>query len=91
MSMALTPDIEADIRRWLGSGRYPDADAVVRAALRAQREHDEARPATVRDLVVAGCESGPGEVLTDELRDEIAREADEAGRLGLKIRREVQP
>lgn len=64
---------------------------MVRAALRAQRAHDEAQHANARELVLAGFESGPGEELTDELWDEIAREAVEAGRLGLSIRREARP
>ena len=90
MEEALKPETIAEIQRWINSGRYPDANGIVRAARRAQREQDEAQHSKVRDLVLAGLASGPGEELTDELWEENARFADVADRLGLPIRREVQ-
>lgn len=91
MSVTLTPQTEAEIRRLVDSGRYPDADAVVQTALQALKEQDEARLAKLRELVLAGFASGDGGDLTPEFWDEIAREAEEADRLGLPIRDEVQP
>jgi hypothetical protein len=42
-------------------------------------------------LILVGLGSGPGVELTPEVWAEIEREADEADRLGLPIRDEVQP
>ncbi|HEY7035647.1 MAG TPA: type II toxin-antitoxin system ParD family antitoxin [Thermomicrobiales bacterium] len=91
MSVTLTPRTEAEIRRWLETGRYADADAVVHTALAALEAQEQEKHQRLRALVLAGHNSGPGEESTDELWEEIAREADEADRLGLPIRREVQP
>lgn len=91
MSMTLTPEVEAQIRHWIDGERYPNADAVVLKALQALAAQEQARLLRVRELVLAGHNSAPGEELTDQLWEEIAREADEADRLGLPIRDEVQP
>jgi putative addiction module CopG family antidote len=91
MSVTLTPQTEEEIRSWIESGRYPNADAVIQTALQALKDREEARVHKLRELVLTGHNSGPGEELTPELWEEIAREADEADRLGLPIRREVQP
>ena len=91
MSVTLTPKVEAQIRHWIENGRYPDADSVVARALEALEAQEQARFHKLRELVLAGHNSGPGEELSDELWEEISREADEADRLGLPIRREVQP
>jgi len=91
MSVTLTPEVEEQIRHWIDGERYPNAEAVVLKALQALEEQEQARFLKLRELVLAGHNSGPREELTDELWEEIAREADEADRLGLPIRREVQP
>ncbi|MEA2526571.1 MAG: Bacterial antitoxin of ParD toxin-antitoxin type system [Thermomicrobiales bacterium] len=91
MSVTLTPRTEAEIRRWIDTGRYADADAVIHKALEALEVQEQERFLKLRELVLAGHNSGPGEELTDELWEEIAREADEADCLGLPIRRDVQP
>lgn len=91
MSVTLSPRIEQQVRDWIDGERYPNADAVIEQALEALEERERARFLKLRELVLAGHNSGPGQELTDELWEEMAREADEADRLGLPIRREVQP
>lgn len=91
MTVTLTPELEERIRHWIETGRYPDAGAVIDKALQALEDQEHARFLRLRELVLAGHNSGPGEELTDELWDRLEREADEADRLGVPIRREVQP
>jgi antitoxin ParD1/3/4 len=82
MSVTLTPQTEEEIRSWIESGRYPDADAVIQTALQALKDQEEAKLLKLRELVRAGFESGPGVELTDELWEEMEREVDEAYRRG---------
>jgi putative addiction module CopG family antidote len=91
MSLTLTPEVEEQIRHWIETGRYPDADAVVLQALQALEVQEQARFLKTRELVLAGLNRREGVELTPEVWEEIAREADEADRLGLPIRDEVQP
>ena len=91
MSITLTPEVEAQIRDRIESGQYQDAEAVIVKALAALKAQEQARFLKTRELVLAGHNSGPGVELTDEVWAEIEREADEADRLGLPIRDEVQP
>jgi putative addiction module CopG family antidote len=91
MSVTVTPETEEQIRHWIDTGRYPDADAVIHRALAALEAQEHARFLKTRDLILAGLNSGPGVELTPEVWEEIEREADEADRLGLPIRDEVQP
>ena len=89
--MILTPQVEKQIRHWIERGPYPDAETVIQKALEALADQEQARFLETRELVRAGFESGDGGELTPALWQEIAREADEADRQGLPIRREVQP
>ncbi len=91
MSVTLTPRLEERIRHWIENGRYPDAEAVIDKALEALEDQEQAQFVRLRELVLAGFASGDGGEFTPETWEEIAREADEADRLGLPIRREVQP
>jgi putative addiction module CopG family antidote len=91
MSVMLTSDIEERIQSWIDTGGYPDASAVILDALAALEEQEHAAQNRERELVLAGFASGDGGEFTAETWAEIAREADEADRLGLPIRREVQP
>jgi putative addiction module CopG family antidote len=91
MGVTLPPRLEERVQHWIDNGRYPNAEAVIDKALEALEHEEHAQFLKLRELVLAGHNSGPGEELTDELWEEIAREADEADRLGLPIRREVQP
>ena len=40
MSMELSPEVEARIQKWVDSGRYSDANAVVGEAMRLLIEHE---------------------------------------------------
>ena len=91
MGITLSPHVEQQVRRWIERGPYPDADAVIEQALQALAAQEQTRLRELRELVRAGFESGDGGELTPALWDAIAREADEADRQGLPIRREVQP
>ena len=82
MTVTLPPEVEAQIRNWIESGQYPDADAVPSDALRLSEEREYERFLRVRELVRAGFESGEAVELTPELMDEIEREAEEAFRRG---------
>ena len=77
MSVILNPEAEEKIRYWIDSGRYPDASAVILEALDALEAQEQARFLRLRELVLAGFNSGPGEELTDELWDRLEREAEE--------------
>ena len=41
MSVDLTPEVEAKIRKWVESGRYSDANVVVGEAMRLLIEHEQ--------------------------------------------------
>lgn len=91
MSIALNPKTEERIKQMVDSGRFQDADAVVVGALQALEAQERTRFESTRALILAGLNSGEGVVMTDEEWEKIEREADEADRLGLPIRDEVQP
>jgi antitoxin ParD1/3/4 len=80
MSVTLTPQTEDQIRHWVDTGSYPDADAVIRDALRLlEQQHD--RLESLRAKIQIGLDQldrGEGIPLTPELLDEIDREVDEA-------------
>lgn len=84
MSLILTPQTEAEVRHWVESGQYPDADTVIHQALQALKDREEARFLQLRELVLAGHNSGKGEELTPELWDRLEREAEEAYQRGEK-------
>jgi putative addiction module CopG family antidote len=91
MSVILTPKVEERLQFWIETGQFPDADAVILKALEALEEREQERFLKTKALILAGLNSGPGVELTPEVWEEIEREADEADRLGLPIRREVRP
>jgi antitoxin ParD1/3/4 len=62
MSVALTPEMAAAVRRAVASGEYASASEVVREALRLWRAHQAAREYEVEELRRMwreGLESGP--------------------------------
>jgi antitoxin ParD1/3/4 len=74
MSVSLTPDLEAMIRERVASGRYNDADEVVREALRLLQERDQIDH--LRSLLaVAQAEADRGELIevTPEFWEEMDR------------------
>jgi len=77
MSVTLTVELEARIRYWIETGRYPDAEAVVEKALDVLEAQEQERFLKLREMVLAGFNSGPGEELTEELWDEIERSSEE--------------
>lgn len=81
MNVSLTPQLEAMVREQVASGRYNNASEVVRDALR-QLEQREAQLQRLRVLIQEGEDSGEPIELTDELWDEIDREADEIAARG---------
>jgi putative addiction module CopG family antidote len=64
MAVTLTPKIEEQIRQWIDSGRYPDADAVTLKALEALGAQEQARFLETRGLILAGFASGNYRELT---------------------------
>ncbi len=91
MTIVLTPEVEAQIRGRIESGRYPDAEAVIVKALAALEAEEQARFLKTRELVLAGFNSGPGEELTEELWDRLEQEAEEAYQRGEKPSPHVCP
>ena len=77
MSVTLTLQLEERIQHWIETGRYPDAEAVVEKALEALEEQEQGRFLKLRELVLAGFESGDAVELTDELWDEMERSSEE--------------
>ena len=77
MSVTLTVELEERIQHWIETGRYPDAEAVVEKALEALEEQEQGRFLKLRELVLAGFESGDAVELTDELWDEMERSSEE--------------
>ncbi len=77
MSVTLTPQAEQHIRDLVERGDYPDAAAVIERALEALKDQEEAKFLKLRELVLAGHNSGPGVELTDELWDEMERRSEE--------------
>jgi antitoxin ParD1/3/4 len=83
MTVTLSPELEASIRQKVDAGHYQDADAVVRAALRALEAHE--RLEALRASLVEGneqIERGEGIPWTPELMDRLGREAAELVRRG---------
>lgn len=93
MNVSLTPQLEAMIRVKVETGRYRNADAVVREALR-QLEEREQRLDELRTALAIGEEQVTrGEVVewTPELAAEIWREAKEAAKAGQTPKADVLP
>lgn len=93
MSVTLSPRLEAQIQRWVDSGQYEDADAVMQDALELLEEHRE-QFETLRMKIQEGLdEADRGEVdeWTPELRERLRREAYEMYRRGEQPDPEVCP
>ncbi|MGI8477498.1 MAG: ribbon-helix-helix domain-containing protein [Thermomicrobiales bacterium] len=92
MSIQLTPQSEALIRRTVAGGRYASVDEALDAAVLLLDAHD--RHARLKAAIAEGIaqiDRGEGVELTPELWAEIEREADEAERLGEPIDPDVCP
>jgi putative addiction module CopG family antidote len=84
VSITLTPQLEDQIMRWVESGQYADADAVMKDALHLLAEHQEQLDALRLKLQEGLDEGDRGEVdeWTPELRERLRREAQEMYRRG---------
>jgi Arc/MetJ-type ribon-helix-helix transcriptional regulator len=91
MSVTVTPETEAKIRRCIESGHHPDEDSAISSAFQALEEQYEAKVAKLRELVRAGFESLSLGELTDQLWDKIDRLADERIKRGEPPNRHVCP
>ncbi|MGH2530703.1 MAG: ribbon-helix-helix domain-containing protein [Thermomicrobiales bacterium] len=92
MSVTLSPQIEAAIRRKVERGLYASTDEAVATAFHLLDEHD--RHALLKAALAVGqaqIARGEGIELTPELWDDIEREADEADRQGLPLNPDVCP
>ena len=84
MSVTLASQTEDRIRHLVDIGSYPNADAVVRDALRLLEQHHD-KLTTLRAKIQIGLDQVErGEVIpyTDEFWDDLDREVDEAIRRG---------
>ena len=88
MSMQLTDDVETIIREKVESGLYPNADEVLREALRLLDEHDRLR--WLRAALAEG-EKGEGEEYTPELMERINQSAIRRWKVGEKPDPDVLP
>jgi putative addiction module CopG family antidote len=90
-TVTIPAETEQAIQRLIDSGRYHDANDVIITAIEFLASREEIEQQRLRELVIAGFSSGDGGSYGPGFWDEIAREAEEADRQGLPIRREVQP
>lgn len=92
MNVSLTPELEAMVREKVESGLYNSASEVVREALREMERRD--RLSRLRaSLIEAQEQVARGEYYedSDELWEQIDRDADEANRRGDPIDPDVWP
>ena len=84
MTVTLTPDLEAKIREKVERGDYPDANEVVREAMRLLDEREHQLDALRAKLQVGldELDRGEGDEWTPELMERLSREADEMYRRG---------
>jgi antitoxin ParD1/3/4 len=80
MSVTLTPELEAQIRERVESGRYHDATEVIADAMQRLEEHE--RLEHLRALLEVGRHDEDLVTYTPELMDDIYREAEEMFRRG---------
>ena len=76
MTVTLPPELEVMVRQRVETGRYGDAGAVIREALRVLEAYE--RIEALRASLIEGneqIERGQGVVWTSELMDRLARDA----------------
>ncbi len=91
MVVQLTPQIEERIAKFVATSHYSDAHGVIDAGLQLLAEHERVRQLHIRALIREGFASGEPVELTDDLMDEIEREAEEAVRRGDALSPHVCP
>jgi len=93
MSVTLSPRTEDLIQRWIDIGAYPDANAVLRDALRLLEEQKQGRQWLRAESQSAVEQAERGELIdfTPERFAEIKRRALENAQQGMPIRDAVTP
>ena len=93
MAMQLPPDIEARIQQKVAEGYFPDADEVIREAMRLldaqERQLDELRAKL--QIGLDQLDRGESVPFTPELIERIRRNADERFRRGERPKPDVVP
>ena len=93
MTVMLSPEFEAMVRRRVETGRYEDVEAVVQAALLLLDAH-ERRLDHLRTAVAAADEQfqrGKDARWTPELRARLKEEAEDLARQGYQPHSDVRP
>jgi putative addiction module CopG family antidote len=92
LTIVLTPESEALIRRQVANGRYASVDEAVEAAVRLLDAQDRRRR-LLAALAVGDAQVARGEVfeVTPDVWAEIEQEADEDERLGVPLDPDVCP
>ena len=93
MAIQLPPDIEARIQQKVADGAFPDADEVIREAMRLldqqQRQFEELRAKL--QVGLDQLDRGEHALFTPELVERMRREADERFRRGARPKPDVVP
>ena len=92
MSVQIAPQIEAMIQERVAAGMYPDADAVLREAMRLLDDHE--RLQRLRAKIQIGVDQADrGELVdfTPELIEQLGREAEEMFKRGETPKPDVCP
>jgi antitoxin ParD1/3/4 len=93
MTIQLTPQSEALIRRQVASGRYATVDEALDAAVRLLDERDRRLQALRAEVAVGLEQVERGELIdyTPDTMDRLMQEADEPARRGLPVKDAVKP
>jgi antitoxin ParD1/3/4 len=93
MTVTLTPDAEALVKKKVETGSYSSADDVIHEALRLLDERDAARIRLRAAIAVGDEDLERGNLVdwTPDFFERLKQEADEEDRLGTPIRLDVQP
>ena len=73
LSFALPESMREYISERVASGEYGNTSEYIRDLVRKDQQAQEAR--RLRGLIAEGLESGPGRALTDDVRDQLRRDA----------------
>ena len=92
MKIELAPPLDALVRERVESGKYVDASAVIREALRLLEDKEKLDHLRA-SIAVAKAEVARGEVVdwSPSFLDELRREAAEASRNGIPVHDDVKP
>ena len=92
MRVDLGPDLAALVQQKVDNGQYPDADAVMREALRLLDEHDRLQwLRAALEKADAQIERGEFVEWTPDLMEQLTQEADEMLRQGVEPDPVVRP